>query len=414
MNMESLLLVGITIFVTFVLFASLFFATPVLAFTTSFSAGSISSSQPALPTVVHRTLTSPNATQDGYFGYSVAVSGQIALVGAQYEYAGAYPFAGQAYMFNANTGMLVRTLTSPDAQAYGFFGYSVAISGNTIVVGSPAENASQVYESGQAYIFNALTGRVICALTDPKPQSIGYFGYSVAVGGGIAAVGEQRAGHVYTFDVTTCRLTRAFRSPDHRRGRLSFGTSIAVSGGTLLVGAPDEHTNGQAFGGHVYSFSVATGKLIRTFASPGRGGQFGFSVAPSGRFLVVGAPTEHANGRKYAGHVFLFDAETGKLIDTFTSPKPRFAGYFGYSVAISGNILVIGAPGENASLHNNAGDAYSFNALTGKLISTFASANPQHFGQFGFSVGVSGKFILIGAPFESAKGHIEAGHAYIF
>ena len=61
--------------------------------------------------------------------------------------------AGHAYIFNAKTGALISTLTSPNAQTYGFFGWSVAISGKTVVVGAPYETGSGIPEAGNAYIF---------------------------------------------------------------------------------------------------------------------------------------------------------------------------------------------------------------------------------------------------------------------
>ena len=129
---------------------------------------------------------------------------------------------------------------------------------------------------------------------------------------------------------------------------------------------------------------------------------------------MVGAPSETANGFSNAGHAYTFNAKTGALISTLTSPNAQTGGYFGYSVAVSGSTVVVGAVDESAATKTAAGHAYTFNAKTGALISTLTSPNAQSIGEFGFSVAAAGKFVMVGAPYEIANGFSNAGHAYIF
>src|SRR5206468_10395139 len=109
------------------------------------------------------TLTSPNAQTVGVFGSSVAVNegDPIVVVGAFDESAGtpAQPFAGHAYVLDTTTG-LITTLTSPNAQTDGEFGFSVAVSGTTVVVGAPGESAGTPAQpqAGHAYVFDATQG----------------------------------------------------------------------------------------------------------------------------------------------------------------------------------------------------------------------------------------------------------------
>jgi outer membrane protein assembly factor BamB len=191
-NKETgLLILGRTVLVAFVLLAAQFLATPVGAFAPPFSAGSVSSSYSAPPTVTYSTLTSPNAQPVGEFGWSVAASGNIVVVGAPFETA----HIGHAYTFNAKTGALISTLTSP--QSGGLFGISVAASGHIVVVG----------EAGHAYTFNAETGALISTLTSPNTGSGGSFGLAVAASGHIVVVGAGSevngpviSGHAYIFE----------------------------------------------------------------------------------------------------------------------------------------------------------------------------------------------------------------------
>src|SRR2546426_95016 len=141
------------------------------------------------------TLTSPNAQTGGEFGSSVAVNegDPIVVVGAVFESAGtpAQSGAGHAYVFDATDGSLITTLTSPNAQADGEFGSSVAVSGTTVVVGAPEESAGTPAQSfaGNAYVFDATDGSLITTLTSPNAQTGGDFGSSVAVSGTTVVVG---------------------------------------------------------------------------------------------------------------------------------------------------------------------------------------------------------------------------------
>ncbi len=375
------------------------------------------------PDVHHHTLTSPNVQDYGVFGDTVAVSGKTVVVGAPDESASGYDYAGHAYAFNAETGKLISTLTSPNAQTAGEFGNAVAMSGNTLVVAAWGETASGYSFAGHVYIFSAKSGKLISTLTSPNAQTDGFFGNSVAVSGDIVVVGAyaetafgyQAAGHAYIFNAKTGKLDSTLTSPSAQSSG-DFGYSVSASDDIALIGAIGETVSGYSFAGHAYTFNTKTGKLINTLSSPNAqtSGFFGNSVAVSASTVVVGAPYETASGYSEAGHAYTFDAKTGSLISNFTSPNAQTDGYFGSSVAVSGKILVVGAPAETASGYTEAGHAYTFNDATEKLISTLTSLNVQDGGYFGWSAAVSGKIVLVGAPEETASGYYVAGHAYIF
>lgn len=201
--------------------------------------------------------------------------------------------------------------------------------------------------------------------------------------------------------------------------RGDFGDSVAVSGTTVVVGAPRETVKGDPDAGHSYLFDAKTGALISTLTSPNaqKDGFFGASVAVSGTTAVVGASGEIVKGASAAGHAYEFNAKTGTLIRTLTSPiAPKYVddGGFGYSVFISGTTVIVGGYGESADGFSEAGHAFTFNAKTGALISTLTSLNTLSKGFFGASVAVSGTTVVVGAPGETASGLADAGHAYIF
>src|SRR5438477_297426 len=113
------------------------------------------------------TLTSPNAQSNGQFGSSVAINegDPLVAVGAPFETANAIPGAGHAYVFDATDGSLVTTLTSPNPQIGGLFGFSVSITGTTVVVGAPRETANALSGAGHAYVFDATDGSLTTTLT---------------------------------------------------------------------------------------------------------------------------------------------------------------------------------------------------------------------------------------------------------
>jgi hypothetical protein len=375
------------------------------------------------PNSLLEQLTSPNAQKSGQFGDSIAVSGTTVAVGASTEKVGLAKDAGSVYLFNTVT-KVVTTLTSPTVQNLGFFGDSVAISGATLVVGALGEYASGKNTAGHAYLFNVTTGALISTLTSPKAQKGGDFGTSVAISGKTVVVGAPNenasghvyGGHVYTFSVTTGNVSLSLTSPNPQVNGL-FGDSVAVGGSTIVVGAPQEASSGMSDAGKVYTFSASTGSLISTLGSPNPSvyGLFGLSVAATSSTVVVGAYDETSMGLAGAGNAYTFNAKTGNLSCTLTSPNALADGGFGWSVAIYDQTVVVGAARETASGLTQAGSAYSFIAPWADSINgSFISPNAQMSGYFGDAVAISGTTVVVGAPLESAKGHTSAGHAYVF
>jgi hypothetical protein len=364
-------------------------------------------------------LTSPNAQSNGAFGYSVATSATLAAVGAPSESASGFSSAGHAYLFNATSGALINALTTPNPQIGGNFGYSIAIVGKVALVGAPNENSNGKETAGRAYVFNAATGKLIKTLTSPHSQNFGNFGWSISVSGKIAVIGAPyessngvlESGRAYVFDIESGAQIRTLSSPNPQYDG-QFGDSVALTANFVIVGAPTENASGQQYAGHSYVFSATTGALIKTLtsANPQYDGVFGRSVAISGDTIVVGAYGESAKGQPDAGHAYIFLAATGKLIKTLTSPHPQTYQEFGFSVAASSKIVVVGAP--SAGGGSGPADAYLFNAATGALINTLGNSHGG--GEFGYAVAAKGNLEIVSASHENVHGKQAAGEAYIF
>src|SRR5205807_234948 len=124
----------------------------------------------------------------------------------------------------------------------------------------------------------------------------------------------------------------------------------------------------------VYVFNATTGELVATLNNPTPTGYdgFGSSAALSGNQVLVGA-FRNDTGATDAGSAYVFNATSGALIATLSNPTPASEDYFGQSVAVSGNIAVVGASGDDAGPGQYTGTAYVFNATTGALLFTLYS-----------------------------------------
>ena len=142
------------------------------------------------------TLVSPNANPDdgavfagGRFGASVTSTNGRVVVGAPDETVNGTGLAGRVYVFSAATDSLMRTLVSPNVQLFGRFGDSIALANGHVIVGADEETVNGVVEGGRAYIFNAATGSLIRTLVSLNNEVGGFFGASVALANGHVIIG---------------------------------------------------------------------------------------------------------------------------------------------------------------------------------------------------------------------------------
>ncbi len=413
------------------------------------------------------TLTSPDPTNGGWFGRSVAVGGSWVVVGAPNE--GGY--AGNAYVYAAPTGDLLETLPHTQGGQFGYsvavsgstivvgapgandgegaamaffarsnvstalpdphpadgdeFGYSVAVSGDVAVVGAPFQEPDGLAEAGEAYSYLLASGPYVLGqfIADPpQPEDAkayiagSLFGWSVALGSvGVVAGAEGQnasgladAGAAFWFQ--NLPLTVSDPSPSVEA---EFGKSVGISNGILLVGGP--YDNG--YEGEAFLVNTNTGATIR-LADPNAtaDGYFGWAVAIDGTYAVVSAPGEDLDGSEPAssGDVYVYSASTGALLHTLSSPSAEADSYFGDSVALSGADVAVGAALESlADEPEYSGAAYAYSAATGDAIGSYVSLNPSTYGEFGYSVALSGTTLLVGAPQETGSGVEGAGNAYL-
>ncbi|MCA9008092.1 MAG: cadherin-like domain-containing protein, partial [Planctomycetaceae bacterium] len=374
------------------------------------------------------TINNPVPSTNEFFGFSVAIQNQTILVGSRDDTTNAAG-AGGAYVYDLSSGAAVLTASlntaSPPIEEY--FGFSVAISGSTLLVGAPQDNTGASY-SGSAYLFDLTSGSPLLADTihNPLPSTGAQFGRSVSVDNNLIVIGAPfqgagatRAGSAYVYDVSS-GSTVLVATLDNPSPALNdfFGSSVAVSGDMIAVGAYADDT-GASDSGSVYVYTLTGGSAVLQATvpnpSPSNGDQFGYSVALSGDTLVVGALGDDTAASD-SGIAYVYDLSSGSavLTDNLTNPTPAASDQFGWSVAVSGETVVVGAKADDTGAPN-AGSAYVYDLSNGSalLSDTINNPTPESGDQFGVSVAIDGQTVVIGAS-EESTGAYRAGSSYVY
>jgi FG-GAP repeat len=393
-----------------------------------------------------------DASAPNVFGASIAVSGNTALVGATTANGGPGNGTGAAYVFlKGPTGRWTQQakLRAADGAPRDNFGFSVALDGDTAVIGAPNRGqftGDPFGEVGAAYVYQRSgtkwSQQAELTAQCPTCGSTGdFFGFSVAVSGGTVLAGavgvNTNTGAVFEYvrSGATWSQTAKLAGSNSRPGD-GFGWDVALSGRTALIGAPQ---NSPVFPGAAYVFAdTGSGFTQRAkLAAPDsqNGDLFGRSVALSGRTALVGAPgccAFNPQEGSFRGAAYTFVHSGGRWVNraklTARDGKPfvldtnQQGDTFGESVALTGGTAVIGAPTKakrpatTGAPVDFTGAAYEFrragDALSGHWSQTrkVTAADGARLDRLGFAVGIAGTTGLAGAPFHNAN----RGAVYLF
>ncbi len=388
-----------------------------------------------LALVQQAKLTASNGAA-GYMCGAVAVSGNTMVVGAAGTTVGGNSSEGAAYVFTESGSAWTQTaeLTELSGAANDNFGNSVAISGNTVVVGAPDATVGGI-EQGAAYVFteSGSSWTQTAELTVSNGTSLGT-SVAISADGTIVAAG---GGAAYVFTESGSTWTQAAELTDGAAGD-GFGRSVAIDSATdtVVVRASSATVNGNTDQGAAYVFTEPTGGWVNmtqtaelTASDGAAGDYFGSSVSISGSTVVVGASWDTVGGNYRQGAAYVFTepsggwtnmTQTAKLTSSdghggVNMPAGSNGDCFGSSVSISGNTVVVGA--DNAWGENpGQGAAYVFQSTSGvwtqtqKLTASDGAAGDW----FGCSVGFNGSTVVVGAPHATVGGNADQGAAYAF
>ena len=352
------------------------------------------------------------------FGCASAVSGEFALIGAQADDDRGGD-SGAAYVFDLTTCTQVRKLTAIDGQGGAYFGCSVALADDAALVGALRDDQVAT-DVGAAYLFNITTGAQLHKLTPSDGAADDWFGKSVAVSPSYALVGAYKAdksassydsGKAYLFDRSSG--AELFKLEAGDAGRQDwFGHGVALSETYALVGAPTWDDIGLDSCGAVYVFDVTTGTeqhmLMASDAFPGA--RFGNALAVSGDYAVIGAYWDNNANGSSAGAVYVFDIATGAELHKLIASDGGPGDWFGCSVAAFGDFAVIGA-NQNGYGTAPPGKAYLFNIVTGQELIILTASDGATDDNYGVSVGVGSGGIVVGADKDDDLG-MSSGSAY--
>ena len=371
-------------------------------------------------------LTAGNGGGDDRFGFSVAVEGDVALVGAYYEDTRGTN-AGSAYVFarSGSTWKQQQMLTATNAGSYDYFGYAVSMGGNTALVGAHQED-TRGSNAGAAYVFTSSGSawKQQKMLVAADGQGGDYFGYSVSMGLDQALVGalyeDARAGnagaaYVYYRSGSTWTQQRKLTAHDGANSDY-YGIAVAISGDTALSGADLDDDKGTNSGSVYFHRLCLTPDEKKITASDGYySDYFGAAVSVHGDTALVGAQYDDDKGTN-SGSAYVF-ARIGNAWgqqQKLVASDGAAHDYFGYAVSVHGDTALVGAYYDDPK-STNSGSAYVF-ARTGSTWSQQMKLVPSdgaYYDYFGYAVSVHGNTALVGAYLDDDKG-TNSGSAYVF
>ncbi len=400
-------------------------------------------------------LPSPDPLTDGNAGATMEISSHIAVVGA-------FP-SSQIFLLEKDPSTQLWQGAQIGDQATGivgqivgedWFGYSISVDDETLAVSAPLHGTSG-NAIGIVFIFrkDPLTGswQQQAVLENPIPQPLDWFGLSVSLEGDVLAIGAPGdrdaqgvdGGGVFIYQreisggdwILVDVLWNP--SPSNASGD-AFGESVILAGGRLAVGAPGtEGSSGEASAGCGYIFerSVTSGEfeLIQVILNPdpAPGETMGRSMAFTETHLACGIPDDESAGVANGGSVYLYrrEADTGVWVPASTDPAAAIPGHipaadpqdlsnFGISVALSGNVLAVGAARDAVTGVPEAGSCsiYERDAIANQwtLRQQIDNPEPDQGDLFGFAIALDQHQLAVGVKMESINGLAGAGAAYLY
>ncbi len=305
------------------------------------------------------------------FGRWIAVDGDLVVIGARDQ-----DLTGAAYVFDLTTGDQVAKLSIPSSTT------SVAIHENFVLIGAISQNVGGVDFAGAVNMFDLASGSLVRTFVADVPMTSDNLGSSVAFDGGlVAAYDSDNPSSVLLFDPLTGNQLADIPAPDTTLA----GSSVAIRGDRLLIGAPSVFPKATA-GIYDIADTDNVSKLLIPWPGQSKGFFFGSSVALNDDVALIS--TWFSEDIAASGIVHLFDPDTGVLLESFRSSDGVEDDRFGSSIGLFGQTLIVGASG--SVVPTIPGAAYLFTIPEPVGVVVFAVLGPVLFGRSGRSPGQAG------------------------
>jgi hypothetical protein len=383
-----------------------------------------------------RVLTnSEDASGGSEFGSAVAIDGSTLAIGAILADNGGVS-SGAAFLHDSAESIDVqqtqnKLTESDDPYNYDYFGNSLAISGNLLAIGASRDDingadSGAVYVTKFSYNEGSWTTSEQTRLTPSDPVANSRFGNSVAISGNTVVVGTYWSEAVYVFEYDGSNWwQKAKLTAIDAQGGEKFGISVAIDGDTIAVGSSNR-SKGDLKTGSVFVFRYIDSDWqyeTELFASDlGKSDKFGSSVALEGDTIIVGAPYQDGVASN-TGAAYVFRRNAGTWIEEakLMGSALSAGALFGNSVGLSGDTAVIGAyrnylegydlEAEENILLKDAGSAYLFRFEGGGWNPRDILPFDRNGGEeFGWAVAISGDTVVVGAH----KDENLSGSAYVY
>ncbi len=383
-------------------------------------------------------LTASDARSFHLFGVSVSVSGDTAVVGAARDTDGCAVGldCGSAYVFRFNGSSWVeeQKLTASDAMAEDHFGNSVSVSGDTAVIGANGDDCAAGFSCGSAYVFrfNGTSWIEEQKLTAYNAAAQAFVGWSVSVSGDTIVVGALwdecatspfcGSAYIYRFDGTSWIQEQKLTASDATAGD-RFGASVSVSGDTAVVGAAEKYcaAGGSCGTAYVFQFNGTSWDQQQklTASDAVARDRFGISVSVKGNTALVGALGDDCAGGSGCGaaYVYRFNGNSWVEEQRLIASDATARDQYGSSVSLSTNTAVVGAWWDGCSVdQGRCGSAYvyRFNGTSWVEKQKLTASDGAASDTFGQSVSVSGDMIVVGAGGVNCTPGVNCGAAYMY
>lgn len=379
-----------------------------------------------LQSQIKELLASDSSPHDNY-GIIVTLSGDTAVIGIPFDNSRSFN-AGSAYIYTRHKGAWIQQqhLTAKDSAPGDQFGWSIALQGNTVLIGSRLDD-DKGFNSGSVYVYTRHAGLWIeqQKLTAIDGSANDQYGLTLSLADNTAVIGapfdddngfDSGSAYIYTLKAEEWTLQQKLTATDAASGD-QYGWSVALDGNSALIGARFDDDKGFNSGSaYLYSLDAEAWLLKQklTAADGSDNDQFSWSVALDNNTAVIGARFDDDMGiNSGSAYVFTRSGDSWGLQEKLTASDGAPGNQYSWSIALQGDTVIIGNPfDDNKYRLSGSTYVYTRNVDLWSEIQKMTASKELLGDRYGISVALEGNTMLVGACLNYEKGWL-AGSPYV-